>query len=290
MPPCPSCGADRVAAATKAPCPKCGATPAAAGALDFELDVPKRSAAKTPGARKSEDQELTLELAVDPRSFTGAPPVEPGREESRALAVEAPPSAPRAGSPAASALVSRGARAEALLTGASVGDLAFDARLLAEYGEPPRHWLLSPLYAWRVLRRQRELKRALAGRREEAVRAAHEVEDALVAFAERSRAAAEKRSEFAPALDELRGAEDLLRSRDRVLASEQDAQTARLASVDARLANLEAELARAQAEERAIAAELASTQAGLARGETKLKRAESELRSAQQREADGTRA
>ncbi len=167
-----------------------------------------------------------------------------------------------------------------------VGDVAFDAKLLADYGDPPRHWLLSPLYAWRVLRRQRELKKVLVGRREETKRAHHEVEDALVAFAERVRPIAEHHPEFAQALEELRGAEDLLRSRDRVLASEQDAQTARLASVDGRLAKLEAEVAHAQAEERAIAAELVSAQAALARGDAKLKRAESELRSAVQRQSD----
>jgi chromosome segregation ATPase len=173
-----------------------------------------------------------------------------------------------------------------------VGDVAFDARLLAEYGEAPKHWLLSPIYAWRVLRRQRELKKALVGRREEVKRALTEADDARVAFAERIRHDAEKPEErykpFVPVLEQLRAAEELLRSRDRILASEQDAQSARLASVDARLARLEAELAQAQAAERAVAGELASAQAALARSEQKLKRAEAELRSAQ-RETDGSR-
>ncbi len=170
-----------------------------------------------------------------------------------------------------------------------VADVAFDARLLADYGEPPGHWILTPIYAWRVLRRQRELKKVLAGRREEAKRARHDVEDALVAFAERMRPVAEQHTEFNQALEELRGAEDVLRSRDRVLASEQDAQTARLASVDARLVKLEADLAHAQADERAIGADLASSQAALARGDAKLRRAESELRAAVQRETEGAR-
>jgi hypothetical protein len=169
-----------------------------------------------------------------------------------------------------------------------IGDVASDARLLADFGDPPKHWLLSPLYAWRVLRRQRELKQILAGRREESARATGEAEDALVAFAERVRPIAEKQPALTAALEELRRAEDLLRSRDRVLAAEQDAQSARIASVDARLANLEADLVRAQADDRAISAELASAQAALARGEAKLKRAETELRVAQKQEASGT--
>jgi chromosome segregation ATPase len=171
-----------------------------------------------------------------------------------------------------------------------VADVSFDAQLLAEYGNAPSHWVLSPLYAWRVLKRRRDLRRVLAGRREEARRAMTELDDALVAFAERVRPAAEKHPDFTHPLEELRGAEDVLRSRDRVLASEQDAQTARLTSVDARLGKLEAELAEAESAERVVSGELASTQAALARGESKLRRAESELRSAHEREADGSHA
>jgi chromosome segregation ATPase len=163
----------------------------------------------------------------------------------------------------------------------AVGDLAFDARLLAEYGDPPRHWLLAPFYTWRVMQRQRALKQALVGRREEASRATGELEDALVAFAERVRAAAEKQATYTPGFEELRRAEEALRSRDRVLASEQDAQRARLASVDARLSKLEGELAKAQADERVISGDIGSTMAALGREESKLKRAESELRAAQ---------
>jgi hypothetical protein len=277
MPSCPSCGAERVASAKNARCPKCGAASADAAvsvdartapAVDFELDAPKRPVARPAAPRKVVD-DVKLELAVEPRSVAA-------ERESNAITVVLP----------SQAMSVRGhARGEVV---PSVGDVAFDARLLADYGEAPSQWLLSPLYAWRVLKRRRELRKGLAGRREEAKRAAVEVEDALVAFAERTRPAAEKHSEFARSIEELRGAEDVLRSRDRVLASEQDAQTARLVAVDARLAKLEAELAHAQAEERTSAGQLASAQAALARGESKLKRAESELRSAQQREADGS--
>jgi len=227
-----------------------------------------------------------MELAVDPRALM--------QERARAEA-HAPPLAqtvPSGVAPIALAAAPTRALAPASPAGGpaptstpAVGDVAFDARLLADYGEPPRHWLLSPLYAWRVLRRQRELKAALVGRREEATRTAGEVEDALVALAERARPVAEKQPSFAHALEELRRAEELLRSRDRVLATEQDAQNARLVQVDARLAKLEQELTRAQAEERAIAAELAGAQGALTREEAKLKRAEIELRAAQQREA-----
>jgi chromosome segregation ATPase len=167
-------------------------------------------------------------------------------------------------------------------------DVSFDARLLADYGTPPHSWFTLPFYAWRVMRRQGELKAALEGRRAEAERTKRDAEDALVAFAQRVRTAmeadADKASEFAAALIELRKTEDVLRSRDSVLASEQDAHNARLAAVAVRLSKLEAELAQAQAGERKIAIELATAQAAISREETKLKRVETELRAAQRRQ------
>jgi hypothetical protein len=266
---CSSCGAER--ASIDAPCPKCGAPSRreSASLPDLELNVPAKKPPKAP-RRKAKEEEVSLELAVDPRTFFDA-----GRAQTP-LARDAPAGQARP-MPMAHSVA------------AAVGDVAFDARLLADYGDAPRHVLLSPLYAWRVLRRQRELRRALVVRRAEAERAATEAEDALVALAERVRPTAEKLPAFAGALEELRRAEEVLRSRDRVLASEQDAQNARLASVDARLAKLEADLAQAQADERAIVAELGSVQTAVGREEAKLKRAASELRAAQQREADGTR-
>jgi hypothetical protein len=298
MPTCPSCGAERVASATAgAACVRCGAS-AGASAPDFELDVPKRAPPRQGvSPAKEREVERPLELAIDLHALASpvdAPPAEAlsgtgSAPEARSLA-----RAGGTGDPEPPRRLARLAEPEPALAlrgtgGPIVGDVAFDATLLAEYGDPPTHWLFAPFYAWRVLRRQRELKKVLAGRREEAARAAHEVEDALVAFAERVRPAAEKRPEFGEMVEELRAAEEVLRSRDRVLATEQDAQSARLASVDARLVKLEADLAHAQSNERAIASEMASAQAALARGETKLKRAESELRSAQQHEADGAR-
>jgi hypothetical protein len=155
----------------------------------------------------------------------------------------------------------------------SVGDLFFDARLLADYGEPSRNWLLWPLYAWRVIWRRRELKRALLVRREEASRTAQEVDDALVAIAEQTRPALEGVPSFQAAIEDLSRAEALLRSRDQVFAAEQDAQNARLAQADARLRALEEELAKAQAEEHEISAELAEALAAVVREEALRKRA-----------------
>jgi hypothetical protein len=221
--------------------------------------MPARKAARA-APRKKQEEELSLELAVDPRSFVQPAPstaIVPVKGGSASLA-------PRSKAPGA----------------LQVGDIEFDARLLGEYGDPPRHWILSGLYAWRVLRRQREIRQALDGRREEATRSATELEDSLVALAERVKPTADQKAAYGDALAEAKRAEDTLRSRDAVLAAEQDAHNARLAAVEARLAKLEAELVEAQGAERAIVAEISTSQGALGRAEAKLKRAEGELRAA----------
>jgi hypothetical protein len=246
--------------------PRSDATPRPAGSVpELELDVRPTHASK-PKPKPEPTTESPLELAIDPGVLV--------RERSTAVVPAPPPNA-----------VVSAALAEPVPAAAQ--DVASDAMLLADYGPPPRHWLFSPLYAWRVLKRRRELKAAWAGRREEAARTANEAEDALIAFGERVRTSAERVPSYASMLQELRQSEETLRSRDRVLASEQDAQNARLSQVDARLSTFEAELALAQSEERAIASELSTSQATLAREEARLKRAEIELRAAQQRAGGG---
>lgn len=289
---CPSCGAEGVPSG--GPCPRCGARSAgpSAAAPSIELDVPLRKAPKAASPKKKQEEEVHLELAIDPRSL-----VQPAVSEPTPASGARPRpgeggggGGPAGGGPstalarrASTSLAPRGASG----AGLAVGDLGFDAELLADYGDAPRHWLLSPLYAWKVIRRQREIRHALVGRKEEAERAGAELEDALVAFAERAKPVAEQKADYADALAEARRAEDTLRSRDAVLAADQDAHNARLASVEARLAKLEAELASAQGSERALVAEIATAQGALGRAESKLKRAESELRAAA-REGIGT--
>jgi hypothetical protein len=242
------------------------------GVPELELDVRTSS---TPKAKPRTEPalEVSLELAVDPNDLVRER--SPGSSSGADLRPRGPIVMSEISPPQQQAAI------------ASVGDVAFDARLLADYGDPPRHWPLSPLYAWKVLKRRRELKMALTGRREEATRASNEAEDALVALAERVRPTVEKSAAYAHSLDELRHAEELLRSRDQVLATEQDAQNARLSQVDARLSTMEAELALAMGEERAIATELSAVQSALAREDARLKRAEIELRAAQLRDTRG---
>jgi len=167
-------------------------------------------------------------------------------------------------------------------------DLEADARALADYGDAPKSAVFAPLYAWRVIKRQRELKAALLVRKNEAEHAQAALDDALVALAERVRPVAESpphKERYVTLFEPLARAEEHLRSRDRVLSAEQGAQKERLSQVDGRIGKAETELAQAQGHERAVATELAAAQGALAREEAKIKRAEAELKAAQQREA-----
>src|SRR5450432_1300270 len=123
MPSCPSCGAERLPGPANAACRQCGqggarAAHAAGGALDFELDVPKRAPLRAQ-VRKVEEVEMKLELAVDPRSFSGGDVL----AHSKALA----PVHARAVTAVdvRSAGAAADARAEIV---PDVGDVAFDAR------------------------------------------------------------------------------------------------------------------------------------------------------------------
>jgi hypothetical protein len=251
-----------------------------------ELDLAVRPRAAPRAARpKAIEEDAPLELAVDPRSLVQ----ERAAGAHMGQTAQAGQTPPMHGvglqvSPAAPMVPASGHGKRSTSLAPPAVDLETDARVLADYGEAPGSPLLSPLYAFRVFKRQRELKAALAVRAAEAEHARTTLEDALVALAERVRPVAEKNSAYRAALDDLTRVEEQLRSRDKVLAAEQDAQRARLAQVDARIAKAESELSQAQGHERAVATELSGVQGGLAREEAKIKQAETELRAAQQRE------
>ena len=206
-----------------------------------------RPAARPARAKKKAEPILQIELDVDPNelqrkrstSQSGSfPPVSSPHLHTAPLPAHGATPPPPGFHAAASAQVMRGVPTGKPVPAADPSDLGADARALADFGEPPTNLLLAPMYAWRVLKRQRELKAELAGRKAEAEHAVSAVEDALVGIVERVRPAVEKAPAYSVALEDLARAEDTLRSRDNVLAAEQDAQKARLQQVDARLTKL----------------------------------------------------
>jgi hypothetical protein len=250
-------------------------------APELDLDVRPRTAPRAPKPKKPVEEDAPLELAVDPRSLV----------QDRAASAQAfRPIGMHVAAPAGAMTTTTTPRKRPASLAPPAVELETDARALADYGDPPGSPVLAPLYAWRVFKRQRELKAALAVRKAEAEHATTTLEDALVALAERVRPAAEKQQGYLSNLEDLTRAEEQLRSRDKVLAAEQDAQRGRLVQVDARITKGEHELANVQGHERAVATELSGAQGGLAREEAKIKRAETELRAAQQREGSGATA
>jgi hypothetical protein len=276
---CPSCGAKGFAPGS--PCASCGQGAKAAGAPalpELELNIPKPPPPK-PKVPKKEEPAEPIELAVDMASIhhsalPGKAPPLPGARAPGAAAVGA-------GTVTPSAAVLRAPSYRGAAAGPEIDEEDdAQARALANYGDLPKHWLLSPLYAYRVLTRQKELKGALVLRRDEATEAATMAEDALIACAERVRARAAADEKYKPMIASIMNAEDLLRSRDGALAKEQDAHAQRVAQIDARISAVEGELAAAQVDERRVAGELAEAEAALQRAEAKVKRAEIEMRNA----------
>lgn len=149
---------------------------------------------------------------------------------------------------------------------------------LAGYGDPPRRFWETPRYAWRVRVRQNELKRELEARRSEAQQAATQLEDALVAFAERVRPVAEKQAFYLRAFDPIRVLDEQIRSMDGAAAAEMDAHKARMRDIEAKVTQVEQTLSQLQLEERRLADDLALAEATLQRAQAKLKRVEIEMR------------
>lgn len=269
------------------PCSKCGRTSQAAP--DFELDVPVAPPPKMkPAASKRGGEELTIDFAVDPEDLRPPAPVSVAPRAPGSVAPSFPPSRP-SGSPGPSIALAPASvpprpmanapshRPAAILTPLE-NDEELAARTLANFGDPPKGVILTPLYAYRVYKRRKEIAEALGGRREESSLAAGKVEDALVALGERARGTASADENAKGTLEALERAEMLLRSRDQSLAREHDQHKERIASIDQRLAGVETELAQAQAAERAVSAELADAQTQLQRAEARLKQAEGELK------------
>jgi hypothetical protein len=252
-----------------------------------------------PGARTfdAEDDDLSggsldLDLSKGPPLIADARPEAKASLPAVPAAGQAGGAAPPAGTPS-----SRSAEAGAPAAATATANAAngangrgapivrvdvdpFEARALADYGDPPSAWWKMPQYAYRVLRRRPELKKLADQKKREADRAEGAAEDALLSFAQVVRSDAEKLGAYAGALQSVRATEDVLGQRDAVLASENDAHKHRQAEHDAKLAELEAQVSQIQMEERQIAGELAEADTLLKRAEAREKRVEIEVRNA----------
>jgi hypothetical protein len=275
----PKGAAAKPQAASPAPAPVAKAKPAAPAPA-------AHGAHEDPGARNFDEDEdvygggapIDLDLSQGPPMISAQVPVAaPGRPSVGKLAAAQPAGgAPKEGAQAH-------ASAHSAMDRRSVTDGGIDtyeARALSDYGDPPEQWWRTPLYAYRVLRRRPELKKRAAQKKLEADRAEGAAEDALLAYAELVRPAAQKLAGYAGAFADVRKTESVLRERDAVLAAEADAHKARQAEHDAKIAELEAQLSQIQIEERQIAGEHAEADTLAKRADARAKRVEIEMRNA----------
>jgi hypothetical protein len=244
----------------------------------------ENNALNDPGARTLLDDSdlsggsLDLDLTGPPliAPMSGRPPPAPAPQPGASSVAKVPLAPAAANASLAPAAATALAKREKPVQSEDTDP--YEARALADYGDPPAEWWKSPLYAYRVLRRRPELKKVAAQKRRDAERASGAAEDALFAFAELARPTAERLAAYGSAFDSVRAAERVLGERDAVLASETASHKQRQAEIDTKLAELEGNLSKVQGEERMIAAELAEADALLKRADARMKRIEIEMR------------
>ncbi len=278
---------------------KAVAPTAAAPAPRASVAEEANNAFADPGARTFEDDgdlsggSLDLDLGSGPPLIAPAPaaqsaPADPGApSRAGSVTTSGGPGGP-GGTPSAStasAASAASATALARTSGPPGGRVRVEidpveARALADYGDAPDAGWRAPIYAYRVLRRRPDLKKAADLKRREAERAQGAADDALLQFAEVVRGDAERLGAYSDALQAVRATEDVLGRRDAVLAAETDAHKQRQAELNAKLAELEVQLGQIQAEERGVAGELAEADTLLKRAEARAKRVEIEMRNA----------
>ncbi len=158
---------------------------------------------------------------------------------------------------------------------------AFEVKALADYGPDPKSIVDSVPYAIRVVRRQRELKRAMAAVRAALAEAEARRDEKLVELGELLRPVVAGNPDWISFARTLAAAEETKQAREQALASTNAAYRERAASLDAELATFEGPIAgaRREVDEKGRAFE----QADLLRKkhEARRKRVEIDVRAAQ---------
>jgi hypothetical protein len=154
--------------------------------------------------------------------------------------------------------------------------------LFAGYGEPPKSVHLTPLYAYRVFARQRELKHALARLDAEWQEAEAERESVLAELARAVRPEAEELEQFQRLFAPLIALEQVTSERSQSLSAVNAELSARTAALDAELTALNEQLAFEQAREADAQRLYNERDAAARRADAKLKRVQIEVRALMQ--------
>lgn len=213
---------------------------------------------------------------------------EPARGLGRPLAGDGPPSARMQQAPSARIAIPKGApkrageAGEAAAAPSAATDVdAFEVKALADYGPDPKSIVDAVPYAIRVVRRQRELKRAMAAVRVALAEAEARRDEKLVELGELLRPVVTGNPDYVDFARTLAAAEETKQAREQALASTSAAYRERAASIDAEIATFDGPLgaARRDVDDKARAFE----QADLLRKkhEARRKRVEIDVRAAQ---------
>jgi hypothetical protein len=158
----------------------------------------------------------------------------------------------------------------------------YEVAILADYGPAPEQFFLTPLYAWRVLSRRRELKRRLAVADRAVAQAERARDDRLADLAEGARPTVEKSPEFATLLQPLVAAEQSAADRASALALRNAEFAKQVGTVDQQIADAQQKVQAAQAVVDAARRQLAAKEEVLRRAQALVKRVEIELRNTQE--------
>jgi hypothetical protein len=157
----------------------------------------------------------------------------------------------------------------------------YEVAVFADYGQAPAQLWRLPAYAWRVMSRRRELRRALRSAQALAAAAERARDDRLVEVGEGARGGAAADPELSPLLAPIVEIEQLLREREQARAASNADFAQAVGGLDTNIAAETASAAALRTEAAAARADLDSKLQVLSRAQAAAKRAEIELRNAQ---------
>jgi hypothetical protein len=157
----------------------------------------------------------------------------------------------------------------------------FEVKALADYGAEPKNIVESVPYAIRVVRRQRELKRALEGVRRALAEAESKRDDRLVELGTLLEPVVSNSAEYRTVADPIQRAKKMVQDREAALLETNTAFRDRAAAIDAEIAAIDPQLAQAKREVEARQKSFEEADRLRQKHEARRKRVEIDVRAAQ---------
>lgn len=140
-----------------------------------------------------------------------------------------------------------------------------EAKKLANYGEVPKKVWELPLYAYRVWSRHKQLRADLVRRRAETQETTQQLEDTLVAIAERGRPVVESKGMHIGIIEAIRRAEDQMHSLDSAMMQEVAVHRADMTEFATKVSTFELALSQHQIAEKQLIDQVSHAQGVLSK-------------------------